>query len=617
MGHPSTTHPSLPTRLLLWMAFALLLSPQIHAQSSTITTIVASAILPSALVFDSAGNLYLAETGNHHILKVDLQGHVSTFAGTGTQGFSGDKGPAAQAQLDSPQGLALTANALYIADTHNHRIRRVDLASNLITTVAGIGTPGFSGDTGLATAATLNLPTALALDAQSNLYFADTANHRIRRIDAATATITTVAGNGTQGYSGDSGSATNASIDSPSGLAVDTLGNLYLADTHNHRIRKIAAATNVITTLAGIGTPGSSPDQLALPQGIIVDATGNLYVADTANHRLLRVDATTHILTTLAGTGTQGYAGDSGPATAAMLDSPRAATVAPNAQLTLADTHNNRVRQLSVASTLAPTVTTLSILDPSATPITVTTQTTSATVGVVTGSVTLLDAASPIATATLAATGATTIVLPTLATGTHSLTASYAGDRNFQPSTSSAVSLTILPTTTPTADFTLTANAPNAQTIPAGTIATFAFTTQTQGSLASAINLAVSGLPVGATATFSPTYLPPGPAANTFTLTITTLKPSTNLAAMMLPAIFAVFLLPLLKRRGHRIIPTLFAIALVSLVTLATTSCGDRISKADTQAATVSSYAITVTGTATSATGSALVHTAVVSLTLQ
>ncbi|CAN5775147.1 hypothetical protein BH10ACI4_BH10ACI4_32670 [soil metagenome] len=611
MGHPSTTHPSLHARCFLWIAIVLLLSQPIHAQS--VTTIAAPTILPSAIVFDSAGNLYVAETGNHRILKVDLQGHASTFAGTGTQGFSGDMGLAVQAQLDSPQGLAFTGSALYIADTHNHLIRRVDLATGLITTVAGTGASRFSGDAGPAVAATLNLPTALAVDTQSSLYVADTANHRIRRIDAVTATIVTVAGNGTQGYSGDSGLATSASIDSPSGLAVDTVGNLYLADTHNHRIRKVTAGTNVISTLAGTG----SPNQLALPQGITVDSAGNLYVADSANHRILRIDAATHILTTQAGTGTQGYAGDSGTATAALLDSPRAATFSPSAQLSFADTHNHRVRQLSIASALTPTVTTLTLVDPAANPITVIIQTTPAgAIGSVTGSVAVLDAAAPIATVTLNATGAATIVLPTLASGAHSLVAIYAGDRNFQPSTSAAVTVTIPLTTPPAADFILTANAPNAQTIPAGTAATFGFTTQTQGSLASAINLAVSGLPVGATATFNPTYLPPGAAANTFTLTITTLKPSTSLAGMVFPAVFAVLLMPFLKRKGQSI-PALFAIAFVSFVTLATTSCGDRVRKADTQAATVSSYAITVTGTATDATGSPLVHTAVVTLILQ
>src|SRR5277367_5421354 len=262
MGTQSITHPSrtrnAPLRIALFLLLCLLSRLPVSAQTPTVSALTIPLILPSAIVFDSAGNLYFAESRHHLIRKLDTLGNITTIAGTGTQGFSGDAGPAIAATLDSPQGLALdTANNLYIADTHNHRIRELNLTTGTIITIAG-NTPGFSGDTGPATSAQLNLPTALALDATANLYIADTGNHRIRKLSLTTSIITTIAGTGTQGFSGDNGPATLAAIDSPTGLAVDIAGNLYLADTHNNRIREITASTGTITTIAGNGSPAFS-----------------------------------------------------------------------------------------------------------------------------------------------------------------------------------------------------------------------------------------------------------------------------------------------------------------------------------------------------------------------
>jgi len=199
-------------------------------------------LLPSAVVFDAQGNLYFAETGNHVVRKVTPSGTITTVAGNGVQGFSGDNGPATAAELDSPAGLALdSAGNIFIADSHNHRVREVTVANGVIVTIAGTGAAGFSGDGGPATAARLDLPTALALDASGNLYVADSNNHRVRRIAAATGVITTVAGNGVEGYSGDGGAATAAYLDSPNGLVLDAAGNLYIADTHNGRVRMVSS----------------------------------------------------------------------------------------------------------------------------------------------------------------------------------------------------------------------------------------------------------------------------------------------------------------------------------------------------------------------------------------
>ncbi len=470
MGTQSITHPPRSTHAPFRIALFLLLSfasPVIAlAQTSSISALTVPLIFPSAIVFDVTGNLYFAETGNHVIRKVDTAGHITIIAGTGTQGFSGDAGPATSATLDSPQGLALdTANNLYIADTHNHCIRRLNLTTGTLTTVAGT-TSGFSGDAGPATSAQLNLPTALALDSTGNLYLADTGNHRIRRISATTGIITTFAGTGTQGFSGDAGPATSASIDSPTGLALDSANNLYLADTHNHRIRRIDATTGLITTIAGTGTPGFSDDTaaataatLALPHGITIDSTGNLYLADTENHRIRRIDATTGIITTVAGDGTQAFSGDGGPATTASLDSPRNTAIAPSTLLTLADTGNQRIRQLTAAPAPATTIQTiagLGLTTPGALTLTApsviaygTGQLTAtiASATPATGAITFLDttnATTTLGTAILAANSAT-LPTTTMAAGFHTLTATYAGDQTHLAAQSPILALTIAP----------------------------------------------------------------------------------------------------------------------------------------------------------------------------
>jgi sugar lactone lactonase YvrE len=515
MGTQSTTHPprskhaSLRTALflLLYVAF-----PFAQAQTQTqpqTSALAIPLILPSAIVFDATGNLYLAETANHLIRKVDTTGHITTIAGTGAQGFSGDNGPAISATLDSPQGLALdSANNLYLADTHNHRIRKLNLTTGTITTIAGTGTPGFSGDNSPATSTQFNLPTALALDANQNLYVADTANHRVRRIDAATNIITTIAGTGTQGFSGDNTTAASANIDSPTGIVLDTANNLYLADTHNHRIRRIDATTGIITTIAGTGTPGFSGDTasatsatLALPHGLTVDANGNLYLADTANHRIRRIDTTTGIITTIAGDGTQTFAGDGSPAITASLDTPRATAVSPNTFVTLADTGNQRIRQLTADPAPATTIQTIAGLGPATTgtlaltaPSVITYGTgeiaaTLATATPATGSITFFDTTSTsTGTATLNTVTLTSntasLSTATLPAGLHTLTATYSGDQTHPSAQTPAFPLTINPapsvvtlsnlvaTATTGSSITLTARVASTTTgTPAGSIA--------------------------------------------------------------------------------------------------------------------------------------------------
>ncbi|MEK4358706.1 S-layer homology domain-containing protein [Paenibacillus sp. FSL M7-1455] len=307
---------------------------------------------PYGVAVDSGGNLYIADTLNHRVRKVDASGNINTVAGNGTAGSSGDGGAAASAQLNKPFGVAVDSGGnLYIADTLNHRVRKVDTSGN-ISTVAGNGTAGSSGDGGAAASAQLNKPYGVAVDSGGNLYIADTFNHRIRKVDAS-GNISTVAGTGTAGNPGEGEFATSANIKYPYGVAVDSGGNLfYVADDGSSRVRKVDASGK-ISTVAGNGTAGSSGDggaaalaQLYLPYGVAVDSGGNLYIADTYNQRVRKVDASGNI-STVAGNGTAGSSGDGGAAALAQLNFPFGVAVDSGGILYIADTNNNRVRKVA------------------------------------------------------------------------------------------------------------------------------------------------------------------------------------------------------------------------------------------------------------------------------
>ncbi|MDR3676854.1 MAG: choice-of-anchor D domain-containing protein, partial [Acidobacteriota bacterium] len=309
---------------------------------------------PSGLAIDGSGNLLIADNQNNRIRRVDRDTQtITTVAGNGIPGFSGNGSGANLAQMWGPWGIALDSSGnLFIADLQNFRIRGVDAISQIITTVAGNGLAGYSGDGGLATSARLGAPYAVATDSAGNLFIADNGTDgRVRRVDAITHFITSVAGNGTSGYSGDGGLATSAQLAGPTGVAVDSSGNLFIADTGNHSIRRVDAATHFITTVAGNGTPGFSGEgglatgaQLWNPYGVAVDSSGNILIADTSNYRIRRVDALTHIITTVAGNGTYGFSGDGGPAISAELSVPNAVTTDSSGNLYIADAPNNRVR---------------------------------------------------------------------------------------------------------------------------------------------------------------------------------------------------------------------------------------------------------------------------------
>ena len=370
-------------RLLTAVLLTSIISFSTFGQTYTVSTFAGSQLGPHnipgisaglgpvrGVAVDAAGNVFMSLYLYNSVVRLDATTRILTLvAGNGTYGFSGDNGPATSAQLFAPRGIAVDkAGNLYIADSLNHRVRKV--SGGVITTVAGNGASGFSGDNGPATNAELNDPLDVTVDSTANVYIADTNNGRIRKVSGGL--ITTVAGNGTCCFSGDGGEAANAQLSVPSGIAVDSVGNIYIADTGNLRIRKVANGT--IITLAGNGTPGFGGDNgpansaqfgayfsydedpntyTVGPTGVAVDFAGNVYIADTNNNRIRKVS--NGVITTMAGTGSAGFTGDGGEAAKSPLLEPYSVAVDSAGNLYIADTFNYRLRKVSngVIATLA------------------------------------------------------------------------------------------------------------------------------------------------------------------------------------------------------------------------------------------------------------------------
>ena len=312
----------------------------------------ASLSYPSDVVLDASGDLFIADTGNNVIRKVSTNGIVTTVAGNGTNGYSGDGGAAISASLNLPTGVTLNAfGNLLIADFSNQRIRKVS-TNGIITTVAGNGTNSYSGDGGAATNASLFYPDGVALDPLSNVFIADRNNSRIREV-SPNGIITTVAGIGSAAYSGDGGAATNAQLFYPTGMAVDAKSNLLIADMGNQRIRRVDI-NGIITTVAGNTNQGgysgdggaATSARLYSPWSVAVDAYGNLFIVDSQNQRIRKVD-TSGIITTAAGNGSFGFSGDGGAATNARLNYPTGVAVDATGNLFIADHDNSRIRRVN------------------------------------------------------------------------------------------------------------------------------------------------------------------------------------------------------------------------------------------------------------------------------
>ncbi|MDA2934592.1 IPT/TIG domain-containing protein [Acidobacteria bacterium AH-259-D05] len=315
---------------------------------------------PQQIAFDGGGNFLIADTVNDRIRKVDLStGIITTVAGTGEHGFTGDGELATEANLRSPKGVAVNgAGDVFIGDTFSHRIRKVDIETGIITTLAGNGERGFSGDDGPAAEASLNQPRHVAVDADGNLLIIDAANHRVRRVDLTSGIITTVAGNGERGFSGDEGLATESSLNNPRSVTVDAAGHLFIADASNHRIRRVDLTSGIITTVAGNDEQGFSGDEglaseatLDFPVGVAFDKDGNLFIADLRNNRIRKVDALTGIITTVAGSGATGrlqgsFSGDGGPATEATLNGSGGVALDGEGNLYIVDFLNSRIRAI-------------------------------------------------------------------------------------------------------------------------------------------------------------------------------------------------------------------------------------------------------------------------------
>ena len=318
---------------------------------------------PRGVAVDSKGNVYVADTQNRRVRRISPSGQITAFAGTGLIGSGGDGGPAAEATLNFPNVVIVDrADNVYISDQFTHRIRKVT-PDGKISTIAGTGDGfgSFSGDGGLAKNAELNGQVGLAVDGNGNLFVADRLNHRIRRIDSSTGVITTVAGNGLVGDSGDGGPATQAFLNLPTGVAVDGAGNLYIADIGNQRIRKVSAADGRISTIAGTGAAGFSGDggpaasaliSLAYPATLTVDAAGELYFADRNNHRVRKINLGSGMISTVAGIGVAGFNGDGTAPLATALSFPTSVAFDGAGNLVIADSGNNRVRRMRPANAL-------------------------------------------------------------------------------------------------------------------------------------------------------------------------------------------------------------------------------------------------------------------------
>ena len=580
---------------------------------------------PGALARDTAGNLYVADRENHVVRMISPAGAVTTVAGSGQQGFAGDGGAATGAALDTPSGVAIDASGnLYIADSHNNRIREV--GGGVISTIAGNGTAGFAGDGGAATASELAQPSAVAVDASGNLYIADTNNQRVRVVTGAT--ISTLAGNGAEQFAGDGGPATAASLDTPTAIAVDGSGQVYIADKHNQRVR-VVDATGTISTLAGggsglfggFGGDGASATAAALakPAGVSVDAGGNVWIADTGNQRIREVSG--GAIATVAGIGDQGFDGDGGSAAAAILNEPRAVIADASGNFVVADTLNQRLRsstlptlaftsqsagaasaaqaitlsntggaaltiasvgftgafgaaaggtcasvpiQLaaggsctqnitylpSTAGTVNGSVTvsgpgivpqTILLTGSAATasaavaltassaaafagqPVTLNIAVTTAIPAIATGTVTFYDGGAQIGSVQTLANDAASLTTSTLALGTHSITAAYSGDATYAGSTSAAITELIA-----NADFTIVPNPSSpsgstTQTVAPGQPAQYGLMIQPlAGPLSYPVILSATGLPPGATVSFNPQTITVGASAVNFTMTIQT-----------------------------------------------------------------------------------------------
>lgn len=621
---------------------------------------------PTSVAVGSDGALYIADTGNERIRAV--QGGVMTiFAGTGVQGFAGDGGTATNARFDHPLALAIDASgAVLVADAGNQRVRRI--AGGVISTIAGSGVQGYGGDADPATAALLDTPGGLAVGADGSIYIADMHNQRVRRVSPA-GVITTVAGTGVAGFGGDGGAATAAQLAAPRGLFVTADGTLLIADSNNQRIRSVSPQ-GVMATVAGSGVQGSSSDAavgvsaaLNTPRAVALSSfnaevfadSGNAMVRELiANQQLyvpaglaparssvvsLAVNPQVSYGAPVASVTVAGSAGTPQGMVTLVVDGTRVAQSSLQAGMAsfsgalmpvgahtvsaqyLGDGVNPAATSTSATTTVSQatslTTETLPASASAGATMTVSALVVASTSGTPTGSVSLLDNGTQVATAPLTA-GRASLSFTTTTAGSHSLMSRYSGDTNFLPSSSSAAVVVVgaLP------DFALSATGSTTVTVQAGSVASYQFSIASAGgAFNGAVSLGVTGLPSGVQGSFAPPQLVPGSSGATTVLSLQT--SATMLAAGQRASGIAAALLlgPLLwLSRRRRALPPRMAWLLVvitgaGLAGVGLTGCGDRTLPGSSQAS--QTYALTVTATGTNAAGALLVHSVPITLVVQ
>jgi len=359
-------------RLALMLLILTLITISVHAQNMVTIAggdsagyfgdkgLAAKAALsyPDAIAVDLKGNIYIGDDHNNRLRMIDGKtGIIVTLAGTGEAGYSGDGGPADQAQIDGPTAMAFDKEGnIYFGDEANACIRKIDAKTHIITTIAGNGTQAYAGDGGPAIEASFVHPSGLAIDAEGNMYIADWGSSTIRKVSAKTGIITTIAGNGEGDYYGDGGPAGKAALSGCNELALDKLGNLYVTDSYNNRIRKIDAETGIITTIAGTGESGYSGNggpavnaSLNGPTGLAVDSNGNVYFSDYGNNCIRSINANTGVIMDVAGDGVVGFGGDGGSALTARIAGAEGIALDAGGNIYIADNDNNRIRKVEKA----------------------------------------------------------------------------------------------------------------------------------------------------------------------------------------------------------------------------------------------------------------------------
>jgi len=330
---------------------AIILAVSLLVPSSELWAQVTDPITPRSIAAKSKGELLISDDVKFQILQLESSGELSLRVARGiVDPVSGRK-----IDIGRPVGLALdNKDNLYICDRNTHRVFKLDNKSGSLTVVAGNRQFGYRYDDVKAVEASLSTPVGVAIDQKGHLLIVEQSSRRIRRVDSQTGIITTIAGSGKTGFSGDGGDATEAAFDVPFDIAVDRKGNLYIADTGNNRIRKVEGKTGIISTVAGNGKSGFSGDEgpavsasLSSPFAVTLDQNGDLYIADTGNHRVRFVDVKTGIISTIAGSGSNDLGGDGGPAKKASLSRPFDVTIDRSQNLYIADTGNNRIRRVN------------------------------------------------------------------------------------------------------------------------------------------------------------------------------------------------------------------------------------------------------------------------------